>query len=52
METTTDSKSTIMLMEQNLSYKMLFFNIVTAISYTISPVINKNLHAVLVKINK
>ena len=33
METTTDSKSTIMLMEQNLSYKMLFFNIVTTISY-------------------
>ena len=33
METTTDTKSTIMLMEQNLSYKMLFFNIVTTISY-------------------
>ena len=36
--------------EQILSYRTLHFNIVTAISYAFSPVINKSLHVTLVKI--
>ena len=48
METTTDTKTTITLLD--ISYKTLFFHIITTISYTFSPVMNKNLHAVLVKI--
>ena len=38
------------MIEQILSYKTLFFNIVTIISYTFSTEINKSLHAVLIKI--
>jgi len=38
------------LIEQILSYKTLFFDIVTAIGYAISPAMNKNLHAALLKI--
>jgi len=38
------------LIEQTFSYKALFFNIVTTISYAFSPVMNKSLHAMLVKI--
>jgi hypothetical protein len=33
-----------------LSYKTLFFNIVTTIGYALSPAMNKSLHATLVKI--
>ena len=38
------------LIEQILRYKTLFFNTVTTISYAFSPAMNKNLHAVLLKI--
>jgi hypothetical protein len=38
------------LIEQILSYKTLFFNIVTTISYALLPVMNKSLRATLVKI--
>jgi len=37
-------------MEQILSYKTLFFNVVITISYTFLPEMNKILHAVFVKI--
>ena len=37
--------------EQILSYKILFFNIVTTISSAFSPAMNKSLHTVLVKIS-
>jgi len=37
------------LIEQILSYKILFFNIVTTISYKFLRAMNKSLHAVLVK---
>ena len=37
-------------MEQILSYKIHFFNIVTTISFAFSPVINNSLHATLTKI--
>ena len=48
METTTDTKSTItLLIEKILSYKTLFFNIVTTIGYALSPAMNKSLHAAL-----
>ena len=50
-ETMTDTKTTITLfIEQILSYKTLFFNTVTTVSYAFSPVMNKRLHANLVKI--
>jgi len=38
------------LIEQILSYKKLFFDVVTTIGYALSPAMNKSLHAVLVKI--
>ena len=38
------------MIKQILSYKALFFIIVTAISYAFSPTMNKSLHAVLIKI--
>jgi len=38
------------LIEQILCYEALFFNIVTTISYAISPAVNKSLHATLIKI--
>jgi len=38
------------LIEQVLNYKTLFFSIITTISYGFSTLMNKNLHAVLVKI--
>jgi len=51
METTIDTKVTIaLLIEQILSYKTLFFDVVTTIGYALSLTMNKNLHASLVKI--
>jgi len=50
MKMTTDTKSTITLFEQILSYKTLFFNIVTTTGYAFSPAMNKSLHAALIKI--
>ena len=38
------------LIEQILSFKILFFNIVTTVSYAFSSAMNKSLHAVLIKI--
>jgi len=38
------------LIEQILSYRALFFDIVTTIGYAHSPAMNKSLHAALVKI--
>jgi len=38
------------LAEQILSHKTVFFDIVTTIGYALSPAMNKNLHAALVKI--
>jgi len=38
------------LIEQIISYKTLFLNIVTIISYAFLPALNKSLHAALVKI--
>ena len=38
------------LIEQILSYKALFFNTVTVISYAFLPAMNKSLHAMLVNI--
>ena len=38
------------MIEQILSYKTLFFDVVTAIGYAMPPAMNKNLHAPLVKI--
>jgi len=37
-------------MEQIVSYKKLFFSIVTTISFEFSPVMKKSLHAALIKI--
>ena len=37
------------MIEKIVSDKTLFFNIVTSISYTFSPVMNKRLHAMLEK---
>ena len=51
METTTTTRSTITLFDWAvLSYKVLFFNTVTTISYAFSSRRNKNLRAALVKI--
>ena len=49
METTTDTKSKITLFEHTVSYKTLFFNIITTITYAFLPALNKNLHAALIK---
>jgi len=38
------------LIEQILGYKPLFFDVVTTIGYALPPVMNKSLHAALVKI--
>jgi len=38
------------LIEQSLSYKMLFFSIATTTSYAFLPAVNKSLHAVLIKV--
>jgi len=38
------------MIEQILGYKILFFNIITTISYAFSPAMNKSLHAALIKI--
>ena len=38
------------MIEQILSYKILFFSILTNISYAFLPVMNKSLHVVLIKI--
>jgi hypothetical protein len=38
------------LIEQILSYKTLFFDLVTTIGYALSPAMNKRLHAALVTI--
>ena len=40
----------ITLIVQIHSYKMLFFNIITTISYAFSPEMNKSLHVMLIKI--
>ena len=42
--------NSIALREQILSYKALFFNIVTTISYAFSPVMKRSLHSALLKI--
>jgi len=39
------------LIEEILSYKTLFYNIVTTTSYAFLPAMNKNLHATPVKIH-
>ena len=50
METARDAKSTATLFDRaNLSYKTLFFSIVTTISCAISRAMNKSLYAVLIK---
>ena len=36
--------------EQILSYKTLFFHVVTIVSYALLPTVNKSLHAALIKI--
>ena len=46
METTTDAKSTVTLIQQILSNRTLF---VATISYAFSPVMSKSLHALLEK---
>jgi len=38
------------MIEQILSYKTLFFDILTTIGYALSPAMNKSLHATLIKI--
>jgi len=51
IETTTDIKSTKhYLVEQIPSYKTLFFNIVTTISYAFLSAVNKSLNTALIKI--
>lgn len=47
METTTDAKSTVTLIQQILSNRTLF---VATISYAFSPVMSKSLHALLVTV--
>ena len=49
METTTDTKSTITVFGRAHS-QLLVFKVVTAVSYAFSPVTNKNLHGMLIKI--
>ena len=44
------TKSTVTVIEQTLSYRTLFFNIVTTISYVFSTVMNKSLYAVITEI--
>ena len=48
MVTATDTNSTVT--QFDLSYKTLFFNTVSIISYACSPALNKSLHALLIKI--
>ena len=50
METTTNIRRTRTLIEQILSYKKLFFNIVTTNSYAFLPMMNKSMHALFAKI--
>jgi len=51
METTMDTKRTVMLSDTAvLSYKTLFFNIVTTNSCAFSLLMNESLHAALGKI--
>ena len=51
METATDTKSTITVFDRANSWlKRLFFNIAITIRYAFSPVVNKSLHAMLIKI--
>ena len=38
------------LMERILSYKTLFFNVVTTISYAFLPAMNKSLHTMLIEV--
>jgi len=38
------------LIEQTINYKMVLFNTVTTISYAFSPVMNKSLHAAVMKV--
>ena len=48
MEITTHTNSKKhYLIEQILSYKTLFFDVVTTIGYALSPAMNKSLHAAL-----
>ena len=49
METTVNAMSIVTLLEQILTYRTLFFNIVTTMSYAFLPVMNKSMHAMLVK---
>ena len=49
METTVNAVSIVTLIEQILTYRTLFFNIVTTMSYAFLPVMNKSMHAMLVK---
>lgn len=51
-ESASDKKSSITyLMEQTLSYKTFFFNVVTVtINYVFSPLMNNSLHAVLIRL--
>jgi len=44
-----EHNSTHYMIEQIFSYKTLFFNTVTTISYAFSPAVNKSLHAALLK---
>ena len=37
------------LLEQIVSYKTLFFDVVTTIGYALSPAMNKSLHAAIVR---
>jgi len=51
METTTDTRSTIALLDRaNSQLQNTVFNIVRTISYAFSPVMNKILHATPIKI--
>jgi len=50
MENTTDARSTRTPLEQILSYKRLFFNMVTNISCAFSPEMNVSLQAMRMKI--
>jgi len=51
METTTDTKNTTTLFDRaNPQLQNMFFDMVTTISCAFLPVMNKSLHAALVKI--
>lgn len=51
METITDTKNTITLLEQILSHKTLLFNVVNAIRHAFSPAMSKSKHTTLIKIS-